>query len=71
LLPRSGTETTASEEAEKPEEEEAVAEEKPKLSDDVIARRSKSTIEEYFSLRDKKVRLMQTFTYLCQSEILI
>lgn len=46
LLPRGG----ASEETEKSEEEV----EKPKLSDDVVARKSKSTIEEYFSLRDKK-----------------
>lgn len=59
LLPRGATEPAAAEAAEEPEKAE-VAEEKPKLSDDLIARRSKSTIEEYFSLRDKKVSIYIT-----------
>lgn len=57
LLPRTGAENT-SEEGEKKEEFAApTTDEKPKLSDELIERRSKSTIEEYFSLRDKKVRI--------------
>ena len=47
LLPRGATTSEETEEVEKTEE-------KPKLSDEVVERRSKSTIEEYFSLRDKK-----------------
>ncbi|KAK4511614.1 ribosomal protein S5 [Mucor velutinosus] len=56
LLPRSGADNTSSEDSsEKKEESPApAADEKPKLSDELIERRSKSTIEEYFSLRDKK-----------------
>jgi hypothetical protein len=52
LLPRGATESSSTEETEKTEE---ATEEKTKLSDEVVARKSKSTIEEYFSLRDKKV----------------
>jgi translation initiation factor 4G len=55
LLPRGAAESPASDEAEKTEDTPAASEEKPKLSDEIIERRSKSTIEEYFSLRDKKV----------------
>lgn len=55
LLPRS---TEVSEEPEAMEEEAPAADDdKPKLSDEVIERRSKNTIEEYFSLRDKTVCL--------------
>jgi translation initiation factor 4G len=56
LLPRGTADSPASDEAEKTEDASATSEEKPKLSDEVIERRSKSTIEEYFSLRDKKVQ---------------
>lgn len=55
LLPRGAAESPASDEVEKTEETPAASEEKPKFSDEIIERRSKTTIEEYFSLRDKKV----------------
>ncbi|KAG0186668.1 hypothetical protein DFQ28_007479 [Apophysomyces sp. BC1034] len=48
LLPRGSTETA---EESKPA---ASAEEKPKLSDEVVERRAKNTLDEYFSIRDKK-----------------
>jgi hypothetical protein len=48
LLPRTTDEPEAL-------EEEATASDEPKESDEVIERRSKNTIEEYFNLRDKKV----------------
>ncbi|KAG1110455.1 hypothetical protein G6F42_015328 [Rhizopus arrhizus] len=55
LLPRSGGDNTSAEDSEKKEESSVpAADEKPKLSDELVERRSKSTIEEYFSLRDKK-----------------
>ncbi|KAI8636113.1 armadillo-type protein [Parasitella parasitica] len=53
LLPRSST-GHESEEGEKKEESPAPATSEKKLSDEIVKRKSKNIIEEYFSLRDKK-----------------
>ncbi|CEP14021.1 hypothetical protein [Parasitella parasitica] len=55
LLPRSNTENKSDDSEKKDEEPPAPAASEERLSDEVVARRSKNIIEEYFSLRDKKL----------------
>jgi hypothetical protein len=54
-LPRSQPAEGEDNDEEEDEKKEEAAPEKPRLSDDLVARRSKNTIDEYFSLRDKTV----------------